>query len=124
MNNKIIFFLLFFIVLATDDLTAQNTTDTPVYDSDSVLIEKCNGGPFTFCPNCDSANDQFCFGYTGNDPYKMTIYNRWGIKLFLSEDKEECWDGSGKDTEQPAGTYYFLVNIGDKVCTGTIALLR
>ncbi len=47
----------------------------------------------------------------GYDPseYKLVIFNRWGLKIFESNDKDTGWDGTINGTDAPPDTYPYLV---------------
>ncbi|MEL6275038.1 MAG: PKD domain-containing protein, partial [Bacteroidota bacterium] len=63
--------------------------------------------PNAFTPNGDGLNDifipkSFLFGYRA---YRFTVWNRWGQKIFETEDPNEGWDGTFKGRESPGGGY-------------------
>jgi gliding motility-associated-like protein len=41
--------------------------------------------------------------------YDLSIYNRWGDKIFETNDPHQGWDGSEKGTLAPQGVYVFMV---------------
>ena len=41
------------------------------------------------------------------DSFKITIYNRWGKPVFISEDKNFKWDGTFNGEPLPMGTYRY-----------------
>ncbi|MCX6313655.1 MAG: gliding motility-associated C-terminal domain-containing protein, partial [Sphingobacteriales bacterium] len=45
--------------------------------------------------------------------YKMTIWNRWGEKIFESEIPKQGWDGAYKGQQQAAGTYVYQIQFID-----------
>ena len=67
---------------------------------------------------------------TGIKTYELSVFNRWGAKIFATNDSKTFWDGkdnSGKDSN--SGTYYYVLKatstsgaIFDK--TGFVTLLR
>lgn len=102
---------------AIDDTINFNMIVKPPFDSLDVI-------PNVISPNGDGMNDVYTFGYINDngdrvggvsnpctDEIKVEIFNRWGIKVFESDDPEFAWDGknnAGKDV--PAGTYFVLVH--------------
>lgn len=52
--------------------------------------------PNTFTPNDDGTNETFTGTGIGIKGYKMWIYDRWGEKLYYTEDINKGWDGSVK----------------------------
>jgi gliding motility-associated-like protein len=81
----------------TDEVCIQLTEDFTVYI------------PNTFSPNNDGKNDQFLiFGENISD-ISMEIYNRWGVKIFYSDDFKQGWDGKYKDAICPVGAYTYVI---------------
>lgn len=70
--------------------------------------------PNAFTPNGDSSNDEFQgIGILdGMKDFQMTIWDRWGMKLFSTNDPLVGWNGrlnnEGKDL--PNGVYVFQIN--------------
>lgn len=66
-----------------------------------------------FTPNGDGLND--CFQMDGKliecKEYKLQIFNRWGEKVFETDDPYDCWNGgeNNNTTLLPEGTYFYLV---------------
>ena len=62
--------------------------------------------------------------------YQLTIYNRWGEKVFWSEDPEEVWTGGrqGGDYYYPDGMYLYTLRYeeagGPLIIHGHTFLLR
>lgn len=52
--------------------------------------------PNTFTPNDDGMNDFFKVEGTGLGHFSMEIFNRWGERVFASEDMNVSWDGTYK----------------------------
>jgi len=78
--------------------------------------------PNVFTPNNDGNNDLFYLNFTFE---KVEIYNRWGQKLFESNNNESFWDGrTTSGNEIPDGTYYYIITTEEKVYKGFIQLLR
>ena len=70
--------------------------------------------PNAFTPNNDGLNDTY-FGkgfLVGITNFEMTIWNRWGEQVFLTNDPNEGWNGRHKNTGQPApnDTYVVVVS--------------
>ena len=65
--------------------------------------------PNTFTPNGDGINDMFLvYGYSITD-VTMTIYDRWGEKLFTSKDQTAGWPGTFKGQECKNDVYVYKV---------------
>jgi gliding motility-associated-like protein len=104
--------------------------------SDTIRIEVdilCNEPfiPTIFSPNGKGkqVNETFCIFSDCVEQFKLVIHNRWGEKIFESEDISQCWDGTFKGSEAATGTYAFNLYIkrADETIvlkTGTITLVR
>lgn len=85
--------------------------------------------PTAFSPNQDGKNDTYKPVYTGlPSTFEMRIFNRWGEKVFETDDITKGWDGKFKGTTQPMETYVWTVSYtyGQKVqksIIGNLALL-
>jgi gliding motility-associated-like protein len=88
--------------------------------------------PNVFTPNGDGQNDILkIMSIDPNADFSMTIFNRWGKKVFVSETNGDFWDGSSRlGGESHAGTYYYEViyrdicTDEDKLKTGYVQLMR
>lgn len=65
--------------------------------------------PNVFTPNNDNVNDEIKVQGRNIVNAYIKIFNRWGEKVFESDDKNLGWDGSYNDAEQPSGVYYYFV---------------
>ncbi len=61
--------------------------------------------PNVFTPNGDGDNDYFLISGVGIKTYSVVIYNRWGRKVFESNDIKQSWDGKNVND----GTYFYLI---------------
>jgi len=81
---------------------------------DEVCIEVTNEFaiyiPNIFTPNYDGLNDVFLVYGTGITKLEMNIFDRWGEKLFTSNDQKKGWDGTSKGVECKDDVYTYLVN--------------
>lgn len=86
--------------------------------------------PTAFSPNGDGLNDVFRL----ESPkyfrmHSLTVYNRWGEKIFETSDASGGWDGTARGEPQPLGTYVFRVvgedDVGYRVVRqGNVTLVR
>ncbi len=81
------------------------------YDSVTVTIDPCDIHlPTAFTPNSDGMND--IFRVIGRLSYfrdfTFSIYNRWGERVFYTEDIEAGWDGTYKGITADLGTYFYM----------------
>lgn len=86
--------------------------------------------PESFSPNGDGVNDALIIpgieGFPGN---RISIFNRWGAKLYETEgydNKSVLWDGSTAQGQAPASTYFYVLELGEgrDALTGFIYLNR
>lgn len=81
----------------------------------------------TFTPNNDGVNDVWNIKNVNQYPnINVQIFNRYGIKLFQSNGYASPWDGTYNNQPVPAGTYYYVINLGDNKnkLSGFITLVR
>ncbi len=53
--------------------------------------------PTSFSPNDDGRNDRYVPYMTGVKSFELHIYDRWGNKVFETNNLAKMWDGRGKD---------------------------
>lgn len=85
--------------------------------------------PNIFTPNGDGLNDNFQVKGYGINTYKMEIFDRWGVKVFNSEDITVAWDGSMKGKVAKDNTFVYKVVVTDKnnnkkEYTGHVSLMK
>lgn len=99
------------------------------YDSVMVIIRSCEDTihiPNVFTPNHDGKNDNYLI--KGLCPYKdfrIIIFNRWGKKMFESNNPGFVWDGKTEGgTDASEGVYYYVINSKNGELRGYIDLIR
>ncbi|NCP45374.1 MAG: T9SS type B sorting domain-containing protein, partial [Flavobacteriales bacterium] len=109
----------------TDTLLISNyiTVDSCIQQEPIFII------PNVFSPNNDGNNDLFFVESFGLETLSMKIYNRWGEKLFESNQLDAAWDGRTESgTICSEGTYFYIISITisekKEVYKGTLSLLR
>lgn len=87
--------------------------------------------PNVFTPNKDGMNDKFNLNITNVITFEMVIYNRWGEKVFFTQDVSNNWDGENRGTPCSEGIYYWIAKYsstcgtdGLKEIKGTVQLIR
>ena len=66
--------------------------------------------PSGFSPNGDGTNDDLeIFGQHFTD-FSITIFNRWGEIIFVSNNRNNRWDGIYRGEEMPIGTYPWIIH--------------
>jgi len=95
-----------------------------IFDPSSVSI------PNVFTPNGDGFNDVFKVKSRGLETEAMSIFNRWGKKLFEWNTPDGAWDGKIEKSKTAADGVYFYIYIAkgfDKIeynYTGTVTLIK
>jgi gliding motility-associated-like protein len=94
-----------------------------------ALVEPAIDVPNAFTPSSGDINSVvFARGF-GIAKLKFTIYNRWGQKVFETENRKEGWDGKVKGVLQPMDVYGYTLEVefvdGKKATKkGDITLIR
>ena len=78
--------------------------------------------PNAFSPDGDGINDLWEIpGIENAVGYKLIIFNRWGIKVYETNNYKNDWAGTSqtdsfisKDNMLPEGTYFYSIIWGDK----------
>jgi gliding motility-associated-like protein len=65
--------------------------------------------PNVFTPNADGNNDEFLVYGTGITELQMEIFDRWGEKLYTSNDQLKGWNGSYLDVLCKNDVYVYLI---------------
>jgi gliding motility-associated-like protein len=105
-----------------------------ISDSINITVTKCTclvQIPTAFSPNNDGLNDTYgAIAPCTPENFLLEIYNRWGQKLFSSDNINTRWDGIYKNQEQPLGVYVYVMKYTDpytKIAytqTGNVTLVR
>ncbi len=99
--------------------------------SNTTCVEQLSGimSPNAFAP--DGKNKVFkpLLVFGDQVDYVMTIWDRWGQKIFETNDIDEGWTGNRGFAQFPGGAYTFLIKItqpGGRVVMdrGTVILIR
>ena len=84
-------------------------------------IEDVVGMPNAFTPDGDGANDVFKpIFQTEIEDYELQIFNRWGNKIFQTNDPEEGWDGRTNGTPSTADVFIWRLSGNVPICKGTV----
>lgn len=65
--------------------------------------------PAAFTPNKDSRNDLFKVNTNITGSFLLQVFNRYGERVFTSNDTNTGWDGKYKGKEQPNGVYIYSI---------------
>jgi gliding motility-associated-like protein len=102
--------------------------------TDSIFVNQCPPAiffPNAFTPDNDGLNDVFRAITINTQVELMIIYNRWGQKIYESNDLFPEWDGTANKEASPNGLYAYVVYYSDaesgfakKEKRGTVMLIR
>lgn len=106
----------------------EDTICKPVDNSFIPILTPYN----VFTPNGDGFNDEFIIENQEVENYTIKIFNRWGERVFISENPDEHWNGqvNNDGTDCPEGTYFYILtynfNFGEEnePIEGTVELIR
>ncbi len=95
----------------------------------AIAVEKpCPGDykvPTAFSPNNDGFNDKFCLQGWSNcvSDFTILIFDRWGEKVFESNNPGFCWDGTyktfGTGSQQDMNAAVFVYTVDAVLADGT-----
>ena len=83
-----------------------------------------------YSPNSDGLNDYFTISCLKDyDDNNLSVYDRWGQKVFVMDNYDGTWNGTGTDGELQEGSYMWvlianLANGDEKLFKGTVTILR
>ena len=130
--------------LGIDDPTKLNPSASPIEDTQYQLRVFSADGclatdevwvrvllkpivPNTFTPNGDSYNDRWDIRHLEKYPGAIVeVYSTTGQLLFRSVGYNQPWDGRSGGKDQPAGTYYYVIDPknGRPKIAGYVTILR
>ena len=114
-------------VTVTSSLGCRAFGQTTVKDSCPIYVWM----PNAFSPNNDGKNDSL--RWNGNvystKNYSYKVYNRWGEKLFETDNMWQSWDGYYMRKPVPTGVYVYRIDFIDskdglRQLFGNVTLLR
>jgi gliding motility-associated-like protein len=77
--------------------------DVQVEDLDAI---DCN----VFTPNGDGINDEVDFSFLNLVETRITIYDRWGLEVFHTDQYHTSWDGTTRHGKEcPDGVYFYCL---------------
>ncbi len=116
-------------VMSSDSCYASDTVTVQVLRQPSAFI------PTAFTPNNDGLNDRFEFDILGATNIDITIFNRWGSKVYSNPSQENKitghsgWDGNVNGKLAPYDTYVYQMKVtywdeSTTDFTGTVTLMK
>ncbi len=121
-----------YCVTLTDSMGCLDTACVLVTVENPCGMNSSLGAPNAFSPNNDGHNDlflipetDFCF-----EVYSLSVYNRWGEKVFQTSVPNTAWDGTfmGKKLDPDVYMYYiyktYAANNMAVINKGNVSLIR
>ena len=111
-------------MIVKNDQGCSDTSDIVIKTLADVIF------PNAFTPNGDGLNDIFLPILVKNlQQYHMIILNRWGIKVFESDDPSLGWNGSDNGTSGEVGAFLWILDYTveggtERTIKGSVTLLR
>lgn len=88
--------------------------------------------PTGFSPNSDGVNDLFVIKGLYNTKVNLSVFNRWGNKVYQKDEYDNTWDGIPNvssfkfgEGKLPQGTYFYVAEFPDgehKPVTGYVVI--
>lgn len=97
-----------------DGNPTNNNTETPIVINPLTLFI-----PEGFSPNGDGNYDRFEIGGLNGKTISLTVYNRWGNKVYSNANYDNSWEGTANVSatigkgKLPEGTYYYIIEFND-----------
>jgi gliding motility-associated-like protein len=100
-------------LVVTNEYGCRDTTTTYI-----DVIKECHGAfiPDNFSPNNDGVNDELCVFSNCIVKMRLQIFNRWGERVFISEDENECWNGTFRS--EPVNPAIFVYRFEAELSNG------
>jgi len=121
----------YYVVARGQISLADGSSEFILSRSNTICVEQFST---TYVPNAfapDGRNQIFkpLIIFSENITYSLRIFNRWGEKIFESNDPDIGWDGKYKGRGLPEGSYVYLIRIiqpdgREEIKKGSLVLLR
>ncbi len=112
----------------------KDATDCGTANLETIIsVNECLGKikmPTAFSPNADGLHDFLTILNTdGVESLEFNIFNRWGQRVYHSQDKTQGWDGIFNRVEQEMGVYLYYIKVNylngeSENVKGNITLVR
>ena len=109
------------LVTATYFVTLVVSSTLGCKDSLTSIVQLINNSPGVdviiptgFSPNNDSDNDDWTiYGIENYPNSKISVFNRWGLKVFEGSELFPTWNGIYGGVMLPTADYYYVVELSD-----------
>jgi gliding motility-associated-like protein len=93
---------------------ANNCKEVKTVQFDALVIDCVSPViyvPNIFSPNGDGQNDNLYIRGQGIISFDFVIFDRWGEKIFETEEQMQYWDGTFQGKEMPVGVYAYHLKV-------------
>jgi gliding motility-associated-like protein len=107
-------------------VTSANGCGTAT-DAMHVFVFKDIYIPTAFSPNGDGLNDTWKIPALAAFPaFELTVFNRFGQKVFQNKNTNTAWDGMFKGAPLAAGSYVYVIDLNQfpGVLRGSVLIIR
>lgn len=117
------------IIEAPTCISSENGMPTYEENEFEIMIANSILPPTAFSPNGDGINDEWKVLGRNIVSVQTIIFNRWGERIFYSENMEECWDGTFSGEVAQMGVYPAVIKVSfedgsEKLHKTSITLIR
>lgn len=103
------------LIITTEDGCSDTASLAYAVEGGAVVV------PNVFSPNGDGVNEAFVIPNIEYYPNELSIYSRWGTKVYEARNYRSQWTGD----DVPEGTYYYVLVLEDRrEYTGHVTILR
>ena len=95
----------------TDVLGCQGSN----LDPEKIVVYQPIQISTAFSPNNDGINESWMIaGIEDYNRADISVYSRWGVKVYESRGLYEPWDGTSLNgNDLPPATYYYIIQLND-----------
>jgi gliding motility-associated-like protein len=97
----------YYTVMVVDSLGCSDTAAVNVF----VNIDREVFIPNAFTPDGDGNNDYFMVYGKNIKSVELSVYNRWGEKVYESNDIAQGWDGLFKDNKLDPAVFVYIADV-------------
>ena len=81
--------------------------------------------PGGLSPNGDGNNDSWDIQGLVDYPYaSVTVFDRWGQKVYSGTSQDPAWDGTTNGRECPTADYYYVIDLGNGQAYNGVVTLK
>jgi gliding motility-associated-like protein len=114
------------LVVSAKQAGNHNWNPAPDVNQSIVTLPTFNNISSLFTPNNDGMNDYWYIpGLESYGKVQVTVYNRFGQRVYESDGYKNDWDGTWNGYPLPSASYYYLINSSVKgFIKGVVNIVR